>query len=337
MKRDLASTRYVSIAAAGTSGNAYVGVLDALETHLVDVDEWRRNLKGVVGCSAGCLMALTLLLGINRTTRDEMFDALDLKRLVPVPDVALLVREYGVDDGTRLVELVQELLLKGGLSSTSTLGDVKRLLRMDFVCTCTDLGNPHDSLVYLSSSHTPDVRVCDAVAASCAAPLVFSPRTVCEKTLVDGVLAKALPTPFPEEETLFIAPEPIRFFQGRPRSWKDFVARLLAVGIGHQCPDEHSVLLRNTSIVVRFSMDRHTMDDTLTHAQRMMFRQCGYVSTVDALKSGSLVREICRVVAIYAALRHAPVTADANECPPPNAASSSAFAPAETAPEPTTV
>ena len=92
--------------------------------------------------------------------------------------------------------------MEGGLAPESTLGDLKRLLRKEFVCMSTDLHKSQS--IELSSSATPDMKVVDAVFASCCVPFVFTPVDRNGYMLADGCLTQDLPNPFPETETLFL-------------------------------------------------------------------------------------------------------------------------------------
>ena len=98
--------------------------------------------------------------------------------------------------------MIRKVLMRGGLSAESTLGDVKRLLRQEFVCMCTDLvtGRPYA----LSSTQNPEVRVYDAVYASCCIPFVFTPMDMGGAVLSDGCLSSDQPNVFVEEETFFV-------------------------------------------------------------------------------------------------------------------------------------
>jgi hypothetical protein len=310
-----AATRYVSVGGAGTMGNAYFGVLDALEDHLPDYDAWRRGLAGVSGCSAGSVCVLALALGLGRAERRELVDAFDVRRVVATPDLALLARDYGVDRGAGLRACVEAMLVRGGLSAAATLGDLRRLLRIEFACVCTDVDaeqpRPHE----LSSSATPHVRVADAVAASCAVPLLFCPAVVDGRTLVDGCLSANLPTLFPPAETLFVGTT--ASLQGRVRDWQDYLCRLAQCCIALQpaCGDAFAAAHAGRHVLVD---TRRTglrpIDWSLDRAQCDRLARLGYAAALDALLDGALVPAAGRALRAYVALRR--VSADAEEQPP---------------------
>jgi hypothetical protein len=196
---------YLSIGGAGTRGIVYVGALHAIEdqferTYNMSYEAWRDKLKGVVGTSAGAIIALFVLLGTDRSIRKKYVEILtNMQHLIPCPDLGLLVSYYGVENGNTFKELIQELLKESGLSPDSTLGDLKRLLRKQYICIATNL---HTSTrVLLSSDTDPHLRVCDAVYMSCCVPFVFQPFAYNGDLIVDGCLTCNEPDVFPPEET----------------------------------------------------------------------------------------------------------------------------------------
>ena len=198
--------KYVCLSSAGTRGIVFLGFLEGIEDHLqqngIALETWHEQLKGVAGTSAGAIAGLVLLLGLSREKRNRIFSNLSDARKHIHPDFALLLRNYGWEDGCGLRASIQNILMEGGLAPESTLGDLKRLMRKEFVCMSTDLHTSQS--VKLSSTTTPDMKVVDAVFASCCVPFVFTPVKWKDYMLTDGCLTQDLPNPFPETETLFL-------------------------------------------------------------------------------------------------------------------------------------
>lgn len=315
------ATRYVSVSSAGTLGNAYFGVLDALEENLPAYDEWRRDLRGVAGCSAGCVMALCIALGLDKQTRREAWDMFDVQKVFRVADIALLVHRYGIDDGSALRECVQGVLERGGLHPRTSLGDLKRLLRVDFVCACTDVET--SCAVHLSPSTHPDVLVCDAVVASCAMPFAICPLHVAGRTLMDGCLTCRLPTVFPAAETLFVtvahtlAPTavPVRGVQDMMCSVVTCSTRQQADAIETLARD-HRLRFVNVDVSAAYPSGK-AMDFAMDQATRVALSHAGHVSTVDMLYEGRVAEALHTAVCEYVRCRACLVTACESEDPPP--------------------
>jgi hypothetical protein len=203
----LKNCKYLSIAGAGTKGIVYTGILEAIEDMLategsISYDEWRDNLLGLSGTSAGAIIALFIILGTKKEVRRKYVHMTsNMNDLIPCPDVGLLISDFGWENGDAFKTIIQGILEDSGLSANSTLGDIKRLLRKDFACVVTDLqtSNP----IVLSNETEPEIRVCDAIFMSACIPFIFRPMKYKNYLLVDGGLTCNLPRVFVEEETYF--------------------------------------------------------------------------------------------------------------------------------------
>lgn len=337
--------RYVSFASAGTRGICYLGCLDALETHLGEAgfQEWRDQLRGAAGTSAGSCAALMLLLGLDRDARREVFEELsDFGQVVRFPDVALLLRQFGLEDGRTFKGVVQRVLNRGGLSETSTFADLRRLLRQDFVCVCTDLKTSKP--VYLSAATTPHLRVCDGVYASSCVPFMFAPQTLDGTTVIDGCMSCELPRVFDEEQTLFVWVDkdeevsPLTFDVDEPEhkkavsSWVEFLQSIVRCSSEPQQAKAQQLLADRPHQVLHVYLPPDAMALPVmdlqhdSHSSEMLFH-AGYVTTMDLLSERMLSAAAHAAVCIYlhlAMTRRVNTalftdTAGASECDPENA------------------
>jgi hypothetical protein len=194
--------RYVSIAGGGTKGVVYAGALQALERRMTDYTEWHTNLLGVSGTSAGSIVALFLLLNTSQEVRTKYVKLLsNIDELLTHPDVSLLLSNFGWENGNTFREIIQDILKDSGLSPECTLGDLKKLLRKEFVCIATDLNASRP--ITFSSTDTPHVRVCDAIYMSSSVPFVFQPMKYEGRLVVDGCMSCNLPQEFPDSDTMY--------------------------------------------------------------------------------------------------------------------------------------
>lgn len=310
----LAEARYVSFAGAGTRGILYVGLLEALEDALGEAhEEWRAALRGAAGTSAGACAALLLLLGLDRAARRETLRELsDMRAIVRCPDVGLLLRHYGWEDGRAFKELVQRLLVRGGLSGESTLGDLKRLLRQEFVCVCTDLRTGR--ALELSAKTHPTLRVCDAVYASCCVPFVFAPARVpgvdgAETLATDGCLTCNLPDVFDEAQTLYVTlgESPSEGVH----SWSDFLHGIVRCSVAAQDHRVAALRAARPHQCLRLWLPpalcgTPAFDPTLDARGADLLFRAGYAGARDALAAGALSAAAERAVRAYATLAALP-------------------------------
>lgn len=205
---DVQRYRYVALSGGGMLGRLHLGMKQALDEYIVERHgvgadtAWWDALKGVIGCSAGSLLGLCLLLHLPDDTLDEI-GRMSCQRhyVLKQPDLGTLTGSYGLDDASGLYDMVTFILTKGGLSCNITFRELRRYVRKDFVVVATNVERAEK--LYLSAETAPDMEVREAVVASCRLPLVYAPVRIREgMTLCDGGLCECQPVYFPIEETL---------------------------------------------------------------------------------------------------------------------------------------
>ena len=328
---EMQSSEYIAFASAGTRGLVYLGALDAIEDRLGGeaYEAWQRGLRGIAGTSAGAIVALILALGFDQETRREILrDHLDIRRVISRPDLALLLRQYGCEDGEAFKETIQRILARGGLSATSTMADLKRLLRVDVVFMCTNLhtGAP----LRLCASNTPQLRVCDAIYASACVPFVFAPQLVTDVMVTDGCLSCHMPEAFDESRTLFISVE-----EGSPSpsaktlaTWSDFlhgIVRSTVVAQKHRTDRlrvEHAARYFELKLPPEVSRSTPPFELEMAEDTACELVQAGYVAAFDILTHGRLTRiveGVVRIVIVLLTMREEPC--EINEEYPPGVSS----------------
>ena len=224
------NTEYFACSGGGTKGIIFSGILDALDDHMdklgCNYDEWRRNLKGLAGTSAGTFCCLSIILGLDKFQRNkairESFS--DIRNIIPCPDISLMVTSYGLENGKTFKEQIKKILLDSGLNQETTLGGIKRLFGKEFVCVCSDLQS--QTCVYLSSTNTPGIKVYDAIYMSCSIPFVFAPMEYNDRYMIDGSLTQDIPFVFDDAKTLFLF-IPKCQNEKKIASWFDYIQCLL--------------------------------------------------------------------------------------------------------------
>lgn len=190
------------------------GVVASLEKHGL-----RKNIKRVIGTSAGALAALLFALNIPSEQMKQVMEEIDFTVLNKddnlVSDIERLCTEWGAHDGNRLRRLVKTFLEKLQLSKSMTLKDVHQMTGIELVITTTHLESR--KTVYLTSESHPDLPVATAVRMSMSIPLYFSPFIIAQGvnetektekmeagTYVDGGLLDDLPVAFFDPKTTLL-------------------------------------------------------------------------------------------------------------------------------------
>jgi predicted acylesterase/phospholipase RssA len=234
-------TIYFSCSGGGTKALMFCGVLDALEDYMQlngkNYNEWRRELKGLAGTSAGTICCLCILLGLNKQQRENTIKEIfsDLRNIVPCPDISLMINSFGLENGKTFRNHIKKILSLSGLSEETTLGDIKRLFAKDFYCICSNLQTQRP--IYISSIDTPSVKIYDAIYMSCSIPFVFAPMEYEGNYVVDGSLTEDIPFVFDNEKTMFLYIPKITT-EKKISSWLDFINCLLHFSISSQKNEE---------------------------------------------------------------------------------------------------
>lgn len=245
---------------------------------------WAREIKGVAGTSGGAIAALMFALSLKEKDRNDILQHLsDITNVISCPDVSLIVRDFGLEDGGALRQIIRDILVQGGLRPETTMKDMCRLLRMDVVFVCHDLKAAKP--MYLTAENTPNLPVCDAVFASCCVPLIFTPFRFEDNIVCDGVLSEYIPTVFPRDNTLNILIPPEHVYLSRVDTWYHFMRCMLHASLRPQQKGIDELLsLPNTVTVwhpylhtvqsIEFRMDRKMMN---------MLQHCGYIAGINYL------------------------------------------------------
>lgn len=168
---------------------AIVGSIKVLHKQCRD-----RNVKEYCGVSAGAWMAFMLACGVHVEILERLIMELDFGVIRNMnPDAILGFPEtFGFDDGSKfvmLLEMIFRTILK--LDANMTFADMKSGIA--FRCWATDLTTR--SLREFSQKETPTVRIIDALRASTAIPVYFTPHMdpITGNMLSDGGIQGNLP------------------------------------------------------------------------------------------------------------------------------------------------
>lgn len=166
------------LSGGGVRGVAMLGAISRLQAEGV-----LRDVHTVVGSSAGALM------GALVATRCDLRASLDIisaHGYVPDFDFGRLFKEYGLDSGRSLDNLVAALIPPG-----VTFAEVLRDNRMRLVVCATNLSSRTSE--FFSADTHPDMPVALAIRMSCSVPLYFKAVLYNGSWYVDGSVSNNFP------------------------------------------------------------------------------------------------------------------------------------------------
>ena len=317
---------YVTFSAAGCHGVLFEGIWSALEDHCPELFD-SGTIRGVAGTSSGSLCALMLVLRIPKRQRIPLCRAFSqLTNCIRCPDVSLLMKSYGLEDGKAFRALIEEVLKCGGLSPYTTMRDLTRLCRVETIFVAHDL--KRGGAIHLSAASAADMLVVDAVFASCCVPLLFTPVPFNDSLLCDGVLSEHSPRVFPDHRTLRIIIPPDFVIQDI-NSWYDYLNTFINTILVHQRP-YLELQLADTNHSIRAS---HCISSTMRSLETNMDEEsffslirAGYSIGLDYALGKKMTQALFQLV-VYAYQRHVLIGSCSEvsqcetydfECPPGN-------------------
>lgn len=185
--------RQIVLSGGGIRVCSTVGVLKALEERKV-----LRHVKHIGGVSAGAWLAFMVASGLKMSVIQRLIHEIDFSIIRNItPDAFLGFPEnYGIDDGSNLTKFLESVIrVTLHIDSKITFEQFQALknTRMTFRCWATDL--TERKIREFSADKTPSVKIIDALRASMALPLYFTPVVdpVTGNLLSDGALLGNLP------------------------------------------------------------------------------------------------------------------------------------------------
>lgn len=169
----------------GIKGIAHIGAL-----HALDEIGMLKNIDTYSGTSVGALLSLLLIIGY---TANEIYDficQMDLDKIKEF-NVSNLFTEFGLDDGKKMIIVIEKILSSRGISSDVTFLKLYELTKKTFYVTATCLNDKKN--YYYSHLHSPDMKVITAIRMSISIPIYFTPVKYKGKLYIDGGCIYNLP------------------------------------------------------------------------------------------------------------------------------------------------
>ena len=174
---------------AGLKCWAYIGTLRAL-------DEYKINgVENVVGVSAGSAFGLFYILGIKWDFLLNFFMNTKLQELFDI-DIDNILTQQSLFAGLKFKFIINELI-SHYIDPGITFKELRYYSKIKF--TVNALNITDGILEYFNYELTPNVKVIDAIMASCRLPLILPPYQINGKLYYDGGLCNNCPIDFVDE------------------------------------------------------------------------------------------------------------------------------------------
>jgi predicted acylesterase/phospholipase RssA len=160
-----------------------------------------KDIKKIIGTSAGALLALLLVLGynikeideeINKLTNDRIFGTSNNISITSIPNVIYNLWYYnGINDGEEFSNYLKDLFIRKGICFNITFKELYEKYKKNLMMVSTRLDD--NSIYAFNYKKTPNIPVIIGLRASTCIPLLFRPIIIKKKYYLDGGLKNNFP------------------------------------------------------------------------------------------------------------------------------------------------
>lgn len=184
------------LSGGGLAGILYAGVFKALEELNI-----LKNIKTIVGVSAGTLYTFMYLMGYTVKDIEKFAETFDSKKLTSIKNFESLsfdkiFIEYGLDNGDAFRKVFIKIAKQKKIDPDITLLEFYKLNKIKFVIGVTNIDILQEE--YFSYDSTPNIKLIDAIRASISIPIYFTPHKINNNLYIDGGCMNNFPTNYSE-------------------------------------------------------------------------------------------------------------------------------------------
>jgi predicted acylesterase/phospholipase RssA len=147
-------------------GWAFIGTLRALEEYIEYSD-----IENVAGTSIGSVFGLFYILKIPWKYLLDAIMNTKFKNILDIVDINVLLSSHYLIKGLMFKEYITGILKKHNINPELTFKDLSKLSNIKLTTTALNINKY--SIEYFNIDNTPNIKVIDAVIASCSIPLLF--------------------------------------------------------------------------------------------------------------------------------------------------------------------
>jgi len=175
----------------GIKGIAFIGCLKALEEKNI-----LKNIKSIIGTSAGSIMALFITLGYTSKQLKELCLNIKFNSLIgSINDLNTLITcfttSFGLESGEKINKLITILIQKKNFKEDINFLELYNKTKINLIITGTCITN--SKKVFFNYKETPEMKISEAVRISISIPLIFNFIKMNNKIYCDGALLNNYP------------------------------------------------------------------------------------------------------------------------------------------------
>jgi predicted acylesterase/phospholipase RssA len=184
------------LSGGGSAGILYAGVFKALDELNI-----LKNIKTIIGVSAGTLYPFMYLLGYTVKEIEKFAETFDSKKITSIKNFESLsfdkfFVEYGLDNGDSFKKVFIKIAKQKNVNPDITLLEFYKLNKIKFIIGVTNIDTLEEE--YFCYDSTPNIKLYDAIRATISIPIYFTPHKINNKLYVDGGCINNFPINYSE-------------------------------------------------------------------------------------------------------------------------------------------
>lgn len=251
-------------------GWAFIGALRALEEY-IDYS----HIENVAGTSIGSVFGLFYILKISWKYLLEAIMNTNFKNILDIVDINVLFSNHYLIKGLMFKEYIIDILKKHNINPDVTFKELYKLTNIKLTTTALNINKY--SIEYFNIDNTPDIKVIDAVIASCSIPLLFPIYVIDGYSYCDGGLCSNFPVDLFEDTytigfTLF---ETQYIDKNKEVNFLDIITALIEISNSKKCLEKKE----NVCNIIDLNYNNQTYNINQTRDDIFSLYMNGYNNT----------------------------------------------------------
>ena len=150
-----------------------------------------KNIEEYTGSSAGAIISFLLVIGYTILEIIQLTINIDFSKNIIDIKIRDFFINYGLDSGDKLYNLFKIFSKAKDIDENITFQQLYEInnKNLTIVATCINTSTSE----YFNYINFPDVKVLDALRASCSIPFIFAPFKIGKKHYIDGCVCNTFP------------------------------------------------------------------------------------------------------------------------------------------------
>lgn len=165
------------------SGGSIKGISQIGALHCLKKNNMLDHINTIAATSAGSMVGMLYSAGYQPMELFKFMKLINLEQAKKI-DAQNMITKYGLDDGTRIMLILQKLISAKNYSIEVTFKDFFKKTNINFIVTGTCINDK--KIYYFSHANYPNMKVLDAIRISISLPILFTPCLYEGKIFIDG-------------------------------------------------------------------------------------------------------------------------------------------------------